>query len=248
MNPRMHHEITELLDALKTDPEVKVLILTGAEPAFCAGMDLKEYFYEKKDNPSGMDREREISQRWRAYTLRMFPKPTIASVNGFCFGGGLSIVAACDLALAAEEATFGLSEVNFGQIPAGPVSRMLVELLNPRDAMWYSLTGETFDGRTAAEIGLVNKAVPKESLSAETLRLAEVLREKDEYALRFTKELIKRSSLLSYDDALALANTKVRELTHLQKGEWLEKGIGDFMAGKYRPGFGSYKSANDRGA
>lgn len=236
MNPAMHVEMHDALTRLADQEDVRVLIITGAGEAFSAGMDLKEYFYDLKDRPHEVDRIRVISQEWRDRKLRLFPAPTIAMVNGYCFGGALPIVASCDLALAAEEATFGLSEINFGGIPAGPVAWAMGNVLHERDALWYMLMGEPFDGRRAAEIRLVNKAVPRERLKEETLAIAQALVKKNRHALRLTKELFRHSRGMERDAALALANAKVRELTLLQKGAWIEEGIGQFLQGEYRPG------------
>jgi trans-feruloyl-CoA hydratase/vanillin synthase len=238
MNPTLHREMHDALTRLAADDTTRVLILTGAGVAFSAGMDLKEYFVDLKDRPREMDRIRVISQEWRGRKLRHFPTPTIAMVNGYCFGGALPIVASCDLALAAEEATFGLSEINFAGIPAGPVAKLIGEVLHPRDALWYMLLGEPFDGRRAAEMRLVNKAVPLARLREETWAVARALREKDPHALRLTKELYKHSLGMDHDAALAFANAKVRELTLVQRGYWIEHGIGEFLEGRYRPGMG----------
>ncbi len=238
MNPALHVEMHDALTRLAADDATRVLIITGAGEAFSAGMDLKEYFFDLKDRPREMDRIRVISQEWRDRKLRYFPTPTIAMVNGYCFGGAMPIVASCDLAIAAEDAVFGLSEVNFAGIPAGPVAKLIGEVLHPRDALWYMFLGEPFDGRRAAEIRLVNKAVPRERLHDETWAVAHALREKDPHALRLTKELYKHSLEMGHDAALAFANAKVRELTLLQKGYWIEHGIGDFLQGQYRPGMG----------
>lgn len=236
MNPALHIEMHDALTRLANQEDLRVLIITGAGEAFSAGMDLKEYFYDLKDRPHEVDRIRVISQEWRERTLRLFPAPTIAMVNGYCFGGALPIVASCDLALAAEEATFGLSEINFGGIPAGPVAWVMGQVLHERDALWYMLLGEPFDGRRAAEIKLVNKAVPRARLEEETLAIARVLVGKDRHALRLTKELFRHSLGMERGSALALANAKVRELTLLQNGRWIEQGIGQFLKGEYRPG------------
>jgi trans-feruloyl-CoA hydratase/vanillin synthase len=241
MNPTLHVEMDQVLTDLENRGDVRVLIITGAGDAFCAGMDLKEYFLELKDRPHDMDRIRQISQEWRDRKLRLFGAPTIAMINGHCFGGGFSIVAACDLAITSEDAKFGLSEVNFGQLPAGPVSLNMGELLSDRDALWYMLTGESFDGRRAAEIGLVNKVVPAAELGETVAALARSLREKNPHTLRLTKHLYRHTKGMDRDAALNYANAKVRELTYLTKGEWLEQGIGQFLRGEYRPGFGTYK-------
>src|ERR1700738_3866281 len=160
MSPKLHADVTAALEELRYDDDAKVVVITGAGDAFCAGIDLKESFDELKDKPARYDQVLRMATEWRGRTLRYYPKPTIAMVNGFCFGGAFSIVEGCDLAIAAEEATFGLSEINFKLFPGGSVSKSLANLLRPRDALWYGLTGRTFDGKVAAQIGFVNFAVP----------------------------------------------------------------------------------------
>src|SRR5215467_8335894 len=171
MNPQMHEDMTAVLEQLRYDDDARVLVITGAGDAFCAGMDLKEVFHALKDQPARYDRVVRLATEWRGRTLRYFPKPTVAMVNGYCFGGAFSIVEGCDLAIAAEEATFGLSEINFKGLPGGSVSKSLANLLRPRDALLYAMTGRRFDGKTAAAIGFVNFAVPREKLRQETLSL-----------------------------------------------------------------------------
>src|SRR5262249_58460368 len=97
-----------------------------------------------------------LATEWRGRTLRYFPKPTIAMVNGYCFGGAFSIVEGCDIAIAAEEATFGLSEINFKGFPGGCVSKPLAQLFRPPDALVYGSTGRRFDGKAAAAMGFVH--------------------------------------------------------------------------------------------
>ena len=104
-------------------------------------------------------------------------------INGFCFGGAFSIVEGCDLAVAANEATFGLSEINFRAFPGGSVSKSLANIMHPRDALYYAMTGDTFDGQTAAQIKFVNMSVPLARLRAETLQLARKLVSKDPVTL-----------------------------------------------------------------
>jgi trans-feruloyl-CoA hydratase/vanillin synthase len=160
MNPQLHEDMTAALEELRYDDAVRVLIITGAGDTFCAGMDLKEVFYELQDQPARYDRIIRLATEWRGRTLRYYPKPTIAMVNGYCFGGAFSIVEGCDLATAAESATFGLSEINFKGFPGGSVSKTLANLFRPRDALLYGMTGRRFDGKTAADIGFVNLAFP----------------------------------------------------------------------------------------
>jgi trans-feruloyl-CoA hydratase/vanillin synthase len=113
---------------------------------------------------------RRDSARWQWRLLRTYAKPTIAMVNGWCFGGAFTPLCACDLAIAADEATFGLSEVNWGIPPGGVVSKALVETVGPRVALYHVMTGRKFDGREAAAMGLVNASVPRERLRSEARR------------------------------------------------------------------------------
>ena len=124
ISPRLAAEMVEVLDALETDSRCGVLVLTGAGEAFSAGMDLKEYFRETDHlTPDERARIFRVNAQWQWRRLRFYPKPTIAMVNGWCFGGAFTPMIACDLAVAAESAVFGLSEINWGIIPAGIVTK-----------------------------------------------------------------------------------------------------------------------------
>ncbi len=240
MSPQLHQDMTDALEALRYDDAARCLVITGAGDFFCAGMDLKEFFIALKDTPKEYERVWRMATEWRGHTLRRYPKPTIAMINGFCFGGAFSIVEGCDLALAAEEATFGLSEINFKLFPGGSVSKSLANLLRPRDALWYGMTGRPFDGRVAEKIGLVNVAVPRERLREETLQVARELASKDPHAMAATKQAYHASLEMSWDAAMAYAFAKEQELVVRQGDAWKTEGIGDFLKGKYKPGLESH--------
>jgi trans-feruloyl-CoA hydratase/vanillin synthase len=240
-SPKMADEFAAALEALRYDASAKVVVITGAGDAFCAGMDLKELFYGlKRSNPAEYDRISRVVTSSRGRTLRYYPKPTIAMVNGFCFGGGFPIVECCDLAVAADEATFGLSEINFGMFPGGQVSRSIANVLGPRDALLYALTGRAFDGKEAARIGFVNFSVPRAKLKETTLALAREMTNKDPAALRATKDAYRFSLEMSWEAAMSYASAKEHEVTAAQGGGWVEKGVGDFVKGEYRPGLESH--------
>jgi trans-feruloyl-CoA hydratase/vanillin synthase len=247
MNPGLHNEMHSLLTELRFDPKVRVLIVTGAGESFSAGQDLKEYFFELSENEARLERERirAISNEWRNHLLRLFHAPTIAMVNGWCFGGAFSIVCACDIAIAAEEATFGLSEINFKHFPGGMVTKNITETLRPREALYYSMTGESFSGKRAHEIGLVTKAVPKAELAETVQTLAKSLRLKDPIALRMCKEVYKINMQMNYEEAYAYASAKSDQATLLQQGGWLkgDGGIGGFLKGNYKPGLETAETA-----
>src|SRR6188768_3319418 len=149
-SPAVNRRMAEILDELEYREDVGVLVLTGEGTAFSAGMDLKEYFRESAGKGlEGTRRAQRAAYRWWEQ-LRWYKKPTIAMVNGWCFGGAYGPLYACDIAVAADEAQFGLSEINWGILPGGGATKVVVDLLPLRDAMYHTLTGEMIDGTTAA--------------------------------------------------------------------------------------------------
>lgn len=245
-NPRMHEELDRALDELIEDEGVRVIVLTGAGDAFCAGNDLKEFFADRMDRPAEFTRIARISTRWRE-RLRTSPKPTIAAINGWCLGVGVSIICAADFALAAEEAVFGLPEINFGVIPAGGATKGPLEVLAHRDAMELVLTGKNISAREAERMRLVNRCVPRERLMEEALALATELKQKDPVTLMLAKEVVWRIKHRDYPDALDIEASKHRELHYLQQGRWVSKGIAGFLDKRYKPTEGSYLNVPPEG-
>jgi trans-feruloyl-CoA hydratase/vanillin synthase len=239
MNPRLHEEMTALLDALWYDASTRVIIITGSGNAFCAGMDLKEYFIGLRERPSEYDRITRLAVEWRTRKLKFIPKPTIAMVNGYCFGGAFSIVEGCDLAFADRAATFGLSEVNFKMFPGGSVSKSLTNILRPRDALFYALTGRKFDGTEAARIGLINAAVAGGELAEFVTAIAEEIARKDAEALYATKEAYRHSASMDWEAAMSYTRAREYELTWRQSDEWRAGSLTAFARKEFRPGLGA---------
>ena len=162
-------------------------------------------------------------------------------VNGYCIGGGFTQTLSCDFALAAEEAIFCLSEVNWGILPGGLVSKKLVEAVRFRDAMLYACTGRAFDGKRAAEIGLVNFAVPGDCLRQETVALAVELIEKNPEVLRATKNALRAVRTMSDDQALDYLAAKASEIKLRDKENAYHHGIKQFIDDKTcKPTFSAY--------
>ena len=249
MSPQLHVEMDDALAELAVDPQTQVLVLTGAGEAFCAGQDIKLYFRANDDAPAARAKARHASNQWRWQRLSTFPQPTIAMVNGFCFGGGFTQVCACDLAIAANEALFGLSEVNWGILPGGIVSWNVAQTLNFRDGMSYALTGDTFDGKKAKEIGFVNFSYPKATLRQETVRLAHKLMEKSPAVLRYTKEALRAVRFMNEPQAADYLNAKSDALRFVDREDSRSQGMRQFLDEKsYRPGFGPFKRAKAKRA
>lgn len=241
MSPRMHRDMDQALTLLARDKECVVLVLTGAGDSWCAGEDLEEYFHNLIDKP--LDRsDASAWSKWRGEKLRLFPKPTIASINGWCIGGAFTALASCDIAIAAEEARFVLSEINFGHFPGGEVTKAISEILAPRDVLYLSMTGEIIDGKQAEKIRLVTRAVPLAKLKEETRRVAEILKSKEPLALRTTKELYHLSGQLGREEARSLSSLFGRDLNLIQgsRADMAKEGIRQFKERKYKPALGSY--------
>lgn len=243
MNPSLNRRMMEVLDALEYRDDVGVLVLSGEGTAWSAGMDLKEYFRESEEKGLGAVRksQQEAYGWWRR--LRWYQKPTIAMVNGWCFGGGYGPLFSCDLAFAADEAQFALSEINWGILPGGGATKVVADLLSMRDAMYHALTGELIDGKKAAEWKLVNESVPLADLKGRVKQVADVLLKKNPVALKATKDALRRVSEMTYDSAEDYL-VRAQEAANHFDNEGRKEGIHQFIDEKtYKPGLGAYDKA-----
>ncbi|SCB31712.1 p-hydroxycinnamoyl CoA hydratase/lyase [Rhizobium multihospitium] len=240
MSPTLNRRMMEVLDELEFRADVGVLVLSGEGTAWSAGMDLKEYFRETEAHGLQGTRkaQRESYGWWRR--LRWYQKPTIAMVNGWCFGGGYGPLFACDLAFAADEAKFGLSEINWGILPGGGAAKVASELTSFRNAMYHALTGENIDGRKAAEWGFVNESLPLAQLKERVTDVANILLQKNPVALKATKDAIRRVREMTYDNAEDYL-VRAQEAANSYDNEGRKEGIKQFIDDKtYKPGLGAY--------
>ncbi|MDJ1638721.1 p-hydroxycinnamoyl CoA hydratase/lyase [Agrobacterium rhizogenes] len=240
MSPTLNRRMMEVLDELEFRTDVGVLVLSGEGTAWSAGMDLKEYFRETEAHGLQGTRkaQRESYGWWRR--LRWYQKPTIAMVNGWCFGGGYGPLFACDLAFAADEAKFGLSEINWGILPGGGAAKVATELTSFRNAMYHALTGENIDGRKAAEWGFVNESLPLAQLKARVTDVANILLQKNPVAVKATKDAIRRVREMTYDNAEDYL-VRAQEAANSYDNEGRKEGIKQFIDDKtYKPGLGAY--------
>jgi trans-feruloyl-CoA hydratase/vanillin synthase len=246
MSVDLAFEMLATLDALELDERCGVLVLTGIGDSFSAGMDLKDYF-RRVDAMSPMQKAQvyRANIAWQWNRLVHYPKPTIAMVNGWCFGGAFVPLVACDLAIADEEASFGLSEINWGIIPAGGVSKVLTDVMSHRDALYYTMTGETFKGRKAADMKLINEAVPKDQLRKRTRELAKILLEKNPMVLRATKLAVKFSEDMSWEQSCEYLRAKLDQTIAADTDRGRERGMRQFLDQKtFKPGLGAYRQGD----
>ncbi|MGQ0577100.1 MAG: enoyl-CoA hydratase-related protein [Pseudonocardia sp.] len=196
LSRQLRGELLAHLDAALVDDAVRVLVLTHTGRVFCAGMDLKESRGAGAADQGINEVPRILSTLWTS------PKPVLARLAGSARAGGVGLVAACDIAVAAAEATFAFSEVRIGVVPA-VISVTVLPRLLPRAAHELFLTGEVFDAARAAEIGLLNRAVPADALDAEVARYVDALRLGAPGALAATKELLRGSRTAPMDERFA---------------------------------------------
>ncbi len=161
-NAEMIDELRAALDRLAGDDEVRIVVLTGAGKSFSAGADVNwmraAADYGEAENLADATRLADM-----LHALDTLPKPTVARVNGGAFGGGVGLICACDIAIAAGHAKFGVTEVKLGLMPS-VISPYVVRAIGPRAARRFVLTGEIFDAGEATRIGLVHENVPEAAL------------------------------------------------------------------------------------
>ncbi len=201
--------IGSLLDDLtraESDPAVRAIVLTGEGPAFCAGADLKNrgagVLSESGDEAPLV---RILKLLWGG------SKPTVAAVNGHAFGGGVGLVAACDIAICADEARFSFSEVRIGAIPA-MISVVCVPKIGAHQAMRLFLTGARFDAAQARAYGLVHEVVARVDLEGAVQRELAEIAKGGPIAVAEAKQLVRKVAASSMDEGFAYAQRKLTEI------------------------------------
>ena len=198
LNIQTRVEGAAILDELRDDDSVRVVVFTGAgDKAFIAGADIAEF----ADRTAISQRE-VMMERGLFNAVDTFPKPVIAMVNGYCLGGGCELALACDIRICSDNASFGQPEINLGIIPGGGGTQRLARLVGEGKTMEMILTGEIIDATTAFSIGLVNHVVPADQLEAKTMEIANRMADKSPIALRLAKEAVKLASRSNLDEGL----------------------------------------------
>ncbi len=194
-------ELGAHLSAAMDDPAVRVVVLTGEGPAFCAGADLKnrgKMGETEKGNPFV-----DIMK-----TMRHGPKPVIVAANGHAFGGGIGLVASADIAIAVDTAVFSFSEVRIGAIPA-MISVAVLPKLGEHQTMRLFLTGERFSAERALGYGLLHQVTTSDGLEAAVQAEIEAIAKGGPNALREAKQLVRTVAALPEDEAFAWAEKKI---------------------------------------
>jgi enoyl-CoA hydratase len=190
LNAAVRRELVAVLDVLRDDDAVRVVVITGAgDKAFVAGADIAEFAQR-----TPLEQRAAMTGRRLFDEVAAFPKPVIAMVNGFCLGGGCELALACDLRVAADTARFGQPEVNLGIIPGGGGTQRLPRVVGMGQAMRLVLSGEIIDAAEAARIGLADLVHPAAELRERTLELARTMAAKSPVALRMAKSAVRAAA------------------------------------------------------
>ena len=212
LSDEMLAALQDTLNALKTDTSVRVVILSGAGKAFCAGHDLKQMTAGRAQPDGGQAYFKDLFDRCARMmmTIPELPQPVIAQVHGIATAAGCQLVASCDLAVAAEGTKFGVNGVNIGLFCSTPMVALSRNI--PRKQAFEMLTtGQFIDAGRAAELGLINRSVPSDQLDAETLKLAETLAAKLGSAVRIGKQAFYEQLQMPLADAYAYTGSVMVE-------------------------------------
>ena len=191
-DPEMVRELTAALESIRDDGDVRAVVIAGAGKSFCAGADIGHMRASAKFTPA-QNRKNAAESARMFHLLYTLDKPTVAAVHGAVRGGGCGIVAACDIAIAARTATFRLSEVKIGVIPA-MISPYVIAAIGERQARRYMLSGEQFDCAEAWRIGLVHDLVEEEELVTRVGEMLGQLYSSGPKAVQAIKQLIPKSA------------------------------------------------------
>jgi len=208
--PEMGDALLAAFRRLRDDDAVRAVILTGAGRAFCAGVDLEALAASREGGGTRLGEEEFLT----AFPLEVhrYPKPVIAALNGHAIGVGITMVLACDVRIAAEDAKIGLTFAKLGILPGLGSTALLPRLVGPARARELVLTAEPVRGREAAAIGLVSRAVPAESVLDEARAMATKMMACDPLVLAAAKRALLRGATLGLEEALENERAESAEL------------------------------------
>ena len=225
LNGEIQDLLLKALKELETERQIRVLVLAGRGQAFCAGGDL-----QRMEQASKMTRAKSKTEASRfaglLYRIYTYAKPLIARVHGAAFAGGMGLVAACDLVVAAEEAEFCLPEVRIGLVPA-MISPYLVRAMGEQQARRYMLSGERLPAKEAHRIGFVHECVAAAELDARVEKFAAQLAQAGPQALARSKKLLARVAKAPISSALSAHTAGV--LAEARAGDEAREGIRSFL-------------------
>ncbi|MFH2044857.1 MAG: enoyl-CoA hydratase/isomerase family protein [Pseudomonadota bacterium] len=228
INGQMIEELSDLVKAISTDDEVKVVVLTGGNEYFAAGADIN--LVQSVNSPM---QAYDFSRTSPISDLDKLEKPSIAAISGFCLGGGLELALACDLRIASDTSVLGQPEINLGIIPGSGGTQRLTRIVGIAKAKELLYTGDIINAAEALRINLVNKVVPVDSLSDEVNKMAKKMASKPAMALKITKAVVNAGINMDLESALKMES---QSFALLFSTEDKTEGVAAFLE-KRKPNF-----------
>ena len=216
-NATMIAELDDAFTEIENDKTIRVAVMTGIGKSFCAGADINwmreiiHYSFEQ-------NLEESLHLTDLLHKIYTLPKPTLAMVNGAAIGGGTGFISACDIAIASDQARFGLSEVKIGLVPAA-ISPYVIRKIGESKAREYFLTGKRISAQKACEIGLLNEAVPPDKLEGKVEEIVSLLLTSGPEALASCKQLIQEVPQMSFEEAKAFTARMIANLRVSKEGQ-----------------------------
>jgi enoyl-CoA hydratase len=225
ISPLMMNELLDVFEKYDKDPDVVVMVLTGAgSKVFCSGADIGESVAAGASFVERHEEQRKFAQLFKM--IIGLDKPLVGRINGHALGGGLGLAAACDIVIAAEDCKFGTPEINIGLFPYIIMATLLRFSSAPKSLLEMMLTGDRLDARQAQGLGLVNHVVPRDELDAKTSEIAGKLAGKSPAALRLGRRAFYTMRDMQYEKALEYLSTMLAINT---QAEDVAEGIAAFM-------------------
>jgi methylglutaconyl-CoA hydratase len=222
--------LTGAIEELSARADIRMIVLAGEGPSFCAGADLDGMRRAVTQGEADNLRDAQAMAGLMA-KLAALPKPTIARVQGAAYGGGVGLVACCDIAIAADDAKFSLSEVRLGLIPA-VISPYVVEAIGLRQARFYTLTAEVFGAQEALALGLVHRVVAASELDAAVDDMLALLAKGGPQAQSASKILLRE--VACHPHGAELRDLTAARIASVRAGAEAQEGIAAFL-GKRKP-------------
>ncbi len=228
-NELMIEEISSALEQLKEDTSIRVLCVKGTGRSFCAGADLN-WMQRSSHYASAENYHDAMQMAQMMYALYSFPRPTVATVHGAVFGGGVGLVACCDIVISDQSAKFSLSEVKLGLIPS-VIGPYVVNAIGPRVAKRYFLTGERFDAATARSTGLVHECGDSQAIPEIESRILDELLSSGPAAQFAAKSLISNFLTRQIDDELQMYTARL--ISIIRASQEGQEGVEAFLAKRH---------------
>lgn len=237
--PQMDEEILDAIMRVEGDDNIRGLLLTGTGDSFSSGLDLDVSFLQtmEEGNPANFRKVMEPILDWYK-RLHNLPKPSVAAINGHCYGGGLVPVSLCDVAIASDRAMFGLPEINFAHFPAGGSTWAVSHFLLPKHFEYLVLSGDRIDAEDAMRMGLITRIAPHEELEDTAWQMVTRLAAKHPNAYRTAKTMCRMTRNMQLWEAIELEMAHIHENYFLTEGEMVKIALQQFRQKKIKTGAG----------